>query len=171
MENKNTQRKHSFPFPLLTPRTHFRALIGSIHQFRKGGWFHTEEWRSKEGKYIQNSFDIKELSPRYPFYAYSVMVCVAMTQSSIKSPKPRVILFALLHLKYNLPTWEPVSHHHSKRAKKYVTVCLNSDTLDISLSQRTSCVPAGIPLQWPHRSACTSFLRRRQGLFSFSCKS
>lgn len=101
------------------------------------------------------------------------MVCVAMTQSSIKSPKPRVILFALLHLKYNSLTWEPVSHHHCKRAKKYVTVCLNSDSPDISLSQRTSCVPAGIlysdhiihpaPVFWGGGKDCFHFLAKVKG--------
>lgn len=94
--------------------------------------------------------------------AYSAVVYAAMTQlNDINCPKSRMILFSLLCLKYKLPTWEPVSHHHCKRAKKYVAVWLNSNAQDVSPSQKSIFVPIRILLQriLSHLSPFTSFLR------------
>lgn len=137
-------RSHRIRHPLCPAHTFWAPCLQPVSNQKKGGInrgpFLTGGWQSKERSIEKHSFDIKT-SPCSPLHTYSVMVRAAMTQSNIKCPKPRVILFALLHLGYNSPTWEPVSHQHCKRAKKYVMVWLNSNAPDISVSQKDISCP------------------------------
>lgn len=133
------------PHPLRPAHTLWAFSLQPVSNQKKKRWTQQRtisHWgmTKQREKYIKHAFDIKT-SPYYPLHAYSVMVCAAMTQLNIKCPKPRVILFAPLHLEYNSPTWEPVSHQHCKRAKKYVMVWLNSNAPDISVSQKDISCP------------------------------
>lgn len=116
------------------PHMHFWAscLKQELNQTAIGDSFLTKGQESKER---EASFWYEKLS--LESCAHSVVLYAAMTQlNDIHCPRPRIILF-FLFVRYNSLTWEPVSQHHCKRAKKYATIWLNSNAQDILPRQKS----------------------------------